>query len=378
MNIVKYPGGKEKELDLIKKHLPEHIRYYYEPFVGGGSVYLGIDAEKYFINDFSSDLINLYCCVKDENPDFWNFLDAVNSSWKNLDRYAAQDTELRDGFYSIYIGFRDHLVSEEQMKKLVSDRISSDVTSLRSMVSPLNAGREEIYTDELLRIFRSKFQRMKTLEYTKKHISDEDVRENILGCFKASYYMYLRHLYNHPENFTEGTKAMLYLFMRDMCYSSMFRFNSSGEFNVPYGGISYNRKNYDATIEKYGNNQLLEKMKNTEISCCDYLEFLKKLQPEPDDFMFIDPPYDSEFSTYDQNVFDQDAQWRLAVYLIHECKCNFMVDIKYTDYIASLYDENKLCANGNKLNIVFFDKTYSVSFMDRNNKKTEHMLIMNY
>lgn len=33
--ILKYPGGKEKELKYILPNLPESCKNYYEPFVGG-------------------------------------------------------------------------------------------------------------------------------------------------------------------------------------------------------------------------------------------------------------------------------------------------------------------------------------------------------
>ena len=40
--ILKYPGGKEKELPVIISALPEKIGRYYEPFVGGGAVFFGM------------------------------------------------------------------------------------------------------------------------------------------------------------------------------------------------------------------------------------------------------------------------------------------------------------------------------------------------
>lgn len=44
--LIKYPGGKEKELNYIIPALPAKIDNYYEPFVGGGAVYFAIDAKK--------------------------------------------------------------------------------------------------------------------------------------------------------------------------------------------------------------------------------------------------------------------------------------------------------------------------------------------
>lgn len=378
MNIVKYPGGKERELGLIRSLLPKKIKNYYEPFVGGGSVFLDVNAEKHFINDLSRDLINLYSCVQKQDVLFYQTLNGINNSWKRFDTFAAQDAASDDGLYAVYIGYRDGHITEPEMERLVTAFIDRQKEALLDLVYPKDSDGGAAFICELKRIIPGKFKRMKVLEFSKKHISDEDVKENILGCFKSAYYMYIRRLYNEPKGFDAGHQAMFYLFMRDMCYSSMFRFNAKGEFNVPYGGISYNGKNYDATIQKYKNPDFLKKMENTNISCIDYMAFLLKYNPGEGDFIFCDPPYDSEFSTYDKNTFDQDEQWRLAMYLIHECKANFMADIKYTDYVASLYPEGYICANGNPLKIVFFDKTYSVSFMDRNDRKSEHMIITNY
>lgn len=57
--LIKYPGGKEKELSHILPALPSNIDCYYEPFVGGGAVYFTIEAQKYYINDKSDNKINV-------------------------------------------------------------------------------------------------------------------------------------------------------------------------------------------------------------------------------------------------------------------------------------------------------------------------------
>jgi DNA adenine methylase len=48
-----------------------------------------------------------------------------------------------------------------------------------------------------------------------------------------------------------------------------------------------------------------------------------------------------------------------------------MLIIKNTDFIKQLYFNKGLYIN-------YFDKTYLVSFMNRNDKKAEHLLITNY
>ena len=71
--FIKWAGGKTQLLDEIFKYFPNNINNYYEPFVGGGSVFLklldklennDIQVNNIFISDLNNDLINLYNCIK--------------------------------------------------------------------------------------------------------------------------------------------------------------------------------------------------------------------------------------------------------------------------------------------------------------------------
>ena len=107
----------------------------------------------------------------------------------------------------------------------------------------------------------------------------------------------------------------------------MFRYNKSGGFNVPYGGIGYNRKNLAKKVEYLQSQELVKHLQQTTIDNLDFEDFFKKNNPKKDDFIFLDPPYDSKFSTYAKNQFKQQDQARLANYLINECEANWMMII---------------------------------------------------
>ena len=72
--ILKWPGGKEKELPVIRKYSPSYNGRFIEPFVGGGAVFFDTDAEKCCINDKSTELINLYNCAREKNDDLIKYL----------------------------------------------------------------------------------------------------------------------------------------------------------------------------------------------------------------------------------------------------------------------------------------------------------------
>lgn len=67
---LRYPGGKQRAIKEIAKHLPEHAREYREPMVGGGSVYFHLRqrafAETYWINDKFTDLVEFWRASQDE------------------------------------------------------------------------------------------------------------------------------------------------------------------------------------------------------------------------------------------------------------------------------------------------------------------------
>jgi DNA adenine methylase len=185
--------------------------------------------------------------------------------------------------------------------------------------------------------------------------------------------MHFRHLYNNIEKYkiNSAFKAAIFLFIRNFAYSGMFRYNVKGDFNVPYGGIAYNRKNFQKKVNYLRTHDLGYLLDKTTIECQDFESFFELHKPTSKDFVFLDPPYDSEFSTYSKNEFTRKDQERLANYLIEKCQTKWLMIIKNTDFIHNLYQNHGL-------NISSFEKTYLVSFMNRNDKNVEHLLIKNY
>ena len=66
--FLKWPGGKEKELPVIRENIPVYTGRVVEPFVGGGAVYFDVENPSCCINDKSFELINFYNCIKRCNP----------------------------------------------------------------------------------------------------------------------------------------------------------------------------------------------------------------------------------------------------------------------------------------------------------------------
>ena len=63
--FVKWAGGKRSIIDKLKKLVPDDYKTYYEPFVGGGALLFDLQPKKAVINDYNSELMNVYECIKD-------------------------------------------------------------------------------------------------------------------------------------------------------------------------------------------------------------------------------------------------------------------------------------------------------------------------
>jgi DNA adenine methylase len=98
--------------------------------------------------------------------------------------------------------------------------------------------------------------------------------------------------------------AELFYYLNRTCYNGLCRFNRSGEFNVPFG--RYRRIGYTRDFSPYA-----AVLAGWEFTAGDF----EHLELAPDVFVYADPPYDVEFTSYSREGFGWDDQVRLAKWL---------------------------------------------------------------
>ena len=95
---LKWAGGKKRVVDDIMKILPQKgKKRLIEPFVGGGSVFLNIDFDEYFLVDMNKDLIALFNIIKHQPYDFI----------EDAQRYFIDDNNLSEKYYELRKRFND-------------------------------------------------------------------------------------------------------------------------------------------------------------------------------------------------------------------------------------------------------------------------------
>jgi DNA adenine methylase len=140
--------------------------------------------------------------------------------------------------------------------------------------------------------------------------------------------------YSHRQKFnqliTSGKAdskeaAELFYYLNRTCYNGLCRFNSSGEFNVPFG--RYKKINYVRDFTAY---QTV--FRDWHFTAGDFEE----VKLSPDDFVYADPPYDVEFRQYSKEGFPWADQVRLAEWLSNQAG-PVVLSNQATDRICKLY-----------------------------------------
>lgn len=213
--IVKWVGGKRQLLPEIMPLINKKCSTYVEPFVGGGAVFFELQPKKAIINDYNSELVNVYTVVRDHSEEFIEELEKHN-------RY-------NNGEYFYMIRALD---------------------------------RSEAY-----------------------------------------------------DTMSDTEKAARIIYLNKTCYNGLYRVNSAGQFNSPYG--KYKNPNIVNEDSIRAMSRYLQSNKIT-IRQGDYKEVLKGLRRGA--FVYLDPPYmpislSSSFTGYTENGFSYAQQ----VTLKEEC-----------------------------------------------------------
>ena len=371
--LIKWAGGKSNEFEKIRNIIPKFKRYI-EPFFGGGAVLFALSPNKSVINDISKELIQFYLCLQDKEKRkiFEEEIYKILKNWEKIDEYLNL---FKKDFLKLYREYKNNKIDDKKLKLLLNELFENKIKEYNGLFKKDFSISPEKLLNQIEKSTFSKLKRTKEKVDVENNFDDNEVMKNIETAFRSGFYTHIRSLYNLSQRekiLTLEKQSAFFYFIREFCYASMFRYNSSGEFNIPYGGSAYNKKDFRKKVDYIFSKEVTKLLENTKIANEDFESFLNKLKLTPEDFIFLDPPYDTEFSDYAQNTFDKKDQKRLADYLI-ETKAKFILIIKETEFIRNIYTgKNK------NIKISSFEKTYLYNVKGRNERDVNHLIIKNF
>lgn len=280
--ILKYRGGKSKEIPLYIKFIPK-FNTYFEPFFGGGATFFYLEPQNARINDVNAPLMNFY-------------------------------------------------------EEIGSDKFSKIKSELLELQNKYETNRK---------IFINR-----KAENQNKHV--EDPNEQL--------YYQIRNMFNKKID-SKYEQATLYYFINKTAYSGMIRYNNLGEFNVPYGRYA----NLNTSLLTQEHHKLLS---SANIHNSSYELSFQTATTE--DFIYIDPPYDTVFSGYGNEAFTGDfgeKEHRKLAEDFRNLSAPALMIVGETGLIRDLYEP---FIKGK------YSRKYAVNIRNRFKSESNHLIITNY
>ncbi len=158
---------------------------------------------------------------------------------------------------------------------------------------------------------------------------------------KENYYYEIRQIYNDIEQKIKNTEygTSLFIFLNKTGFRGLYRENSKGKFNVPYGNYKH-CKMFDKKHIKYISNLI----KDVNFLCGDFKLCVEKINEN--DFVYFDPPYIKEKKTSFVNYTKDCLDTKLNEELINMCivlnnkKIKFLLSNSYTSFVIDKFDKN--------------------------------------
>ena len=186
------------------------------------------------------------------------------------------------------------------------------------------------------------------------------------------FYYEVRNMDRDKKKFSrliDYKRAARTIYLNKACFNGLYRVNSKGEFNVPFGKKikvnTYEGQNL-GIIHAYLN------FSNIKMLSVDFEDAVK--DAKKGDFIYFDPPYDSDtdtFNSYTEEGFNKDQQRRLAkVYKeLSDRGCYVMLSNHNTILVNELYSE---------FNIHVIEAKRNINSNGKKRGKVEEVIITNY
>ncbi len=168
--------------------------------------------------------------------------------------------------------------------------------------------------------------------------------------------------------------ASRFIFLNRTCFNGMYRVNSKGQFNVPFG-----RYNNPTICDEENLRKVSSALQDVEIIVQDYKNVLKKAKKG--DFIYFDPPYypvskTASFTSYTKESFldTEQIELRDTFLALHKRGCFVMLSNSDTPFINKIYKEIK--KDGVNINKVKAGRAINSNGAKRG--KINEVLITNY
>lgn len=227
------------------------------------------------------------------------------SQFRELGLYPSELDDASGRYFEPFVGGGAVFFDLQPKKATISD-LNSELTTtylvIRDNVEPL-------------------------IELLRKHVYDKD------------YFLNIRAM--NPAEMSELDVASRFIYLNRTCFNGMYRVNSKGQFNVPFG-----RYKNPIICDEDNLRAVSMALKDVDILNVDYKAAVSKA--EAGDFVYFDPPYypvspTSSFTSYTKDGFARKEQIELRDTFVELSNrgCYVMLSNSDTTFIRDIYSRLK-------------------------------------
>lgn len=290
--FIKWVGGKTQLLKHLTPLIPQEYNHYYEPFIGGGALFLHLNPTQAIINDTNTELVEAYRTIK-QHPQ------AVINAIQGLDSHAkTQENYLRNReAYNQYIQYNQQLHAPQ-----TDDNVSvqaSAPTSIKKALESVFQAIEEPGGNNL----------------SQRQSTDEDDTALIpLSSLQPEPDITLSLSPTKEISNTDWIKiygTALLIWLNKNCFNGLYRTNQKGLFNASWG--KYDKLSH-TSVNPENLYNISEQLQSTTILHGDFQAASANVGQG--DLLFLDSPYDllnkDTFVKYGKDTFTEQDHRRVA------------------------------------------------------------------
>jgi DNA adenine methylase len=150
----------------------------------------------------------------------------------------------------------------------------------------------------IIRFYQMIYDGFLSIEEVEAYLLSEGQK---LSTYGEDYYYLVR------ERFNKAGDPLDFLFLNRACFNGLIRFNSKGEFNVPFcrEPNRFSKTYVSKIVNRISQIRQIMRGKEWEFRVGDWKECIKDI--EKDDFVYLDPPYAGRCTDYYQKWTENDT-----------------------------------------------------------------------
>lgn len=328
-SIINWAGSHENDLDILLPLLPTDIDKFVDPFLGGGDVYMNVEAKRYCVGDRCEPLMEIWRMAAAQMPGFLELLDMFCKGWTALDRVFSG--RVMDALGEVYDNYERGIIKSYQ--RLVSSvgRVLRD-SDYGSILQDAWCKKEDVWTE-------LRHQIVVTMEQVKDNAriqKDEAVKKRLRSATKEAFYEYLLYVFNKP-GIRPQLRCAITLFVMNYARGARYQVDSYDIFCPRYDGMAVDDLSIGDRLAVIKSEAFKERVARSQFYKKEFITMLNYEAPAEKDFIFADTPF-----TQGNKFFTLQSQEQLAVFLLTKTSARWLLILNMKEPIIDVYQEHDL------------------------------------